>query len=177
MHLIHLARDVPGVTIDFAVTTANSFFKRLCEITRLLVELPEISFQSTVARIPFYTSGNRRRLAADLGVKSNQLAISSNAFEVRFGCPNLLDEAWEPGTYESLRKEAASAYINSPRGAVITSKGLKISSIYDWFKEDFGGSKDEVLKHIREYADADLAAAIDGGAQIVGYDYDWTLNK
>lgn len=93
------------------------------------------------------------------------------------GCPNLLDKAWEADTHEALRKEAAAAYINSPRGVVVTSKGLRISSIYDWFKEDFGGNKEEVLKHIRKYADADLAAAIDGGAQIVDYDYDWTLNK
>lgn len=93
------------------------------------------------------------------------------------GCPNLLNEAWEADTHAALRKKAAADYINSPRGVVVTSKGLKVSSIYDWFKEDFGGSKDEVLKHIREYADADLAAAIDGGAQIVGYDYNWTLNK
>lgn len=92
------------------------------------------------------------------------------------GCPNLLQTAWEPETYEVLRKEAAAAYINSPRGVVITPKGLKISSIYKWFKEDFGGT-DGVLKHIRDYADADLAAAIDGGAKIVDYDYDWSLNE
>jgi hypothetical protein len=93
------------------------------------------------------------------------------------GCPNLLQSAWEADTHETLRKEAAAAYINSPRGVVVTSKGLKVSSIYKWFKEDFGGSKERVLQHIREYADADLAAAIDAGAEIVDYDYDWTLNE
>jgi len=92
------------------------------------------------------------------------------------GCPNLLNTAWEADTLESVRKEAASAYINSPRGVIVTPKGLKVSSIFKWFKEDFGG-KDGVLKHIREYADADLAAAIDGGAKVVGYDYDWSLNE
>ena len=93
------------------------------------------------------------------------------------GCPNLLNSAWEADSYEAQRKEAASAYINSPRGVVVTSKGLKVSSIYKWFKEDFGGNKENVLKHIRQYADADLAAAIDGGAKIVDYDYDWSLNE
>lgn len=93
------------------------------------------------------------------------------------GCPNLLDEAWEASSYEAVRKQAASDYINSPRGVVITPKGLKVSSIYKWFKEDFGGSKETVLEHIREYADADLAAAIDGGAKIVDYGYDWSVNK
>lgn len=93
------------------------------------------------------------------------------------GCPNLLNEAWEAGTYESRRKQAAADYINSPRGVVVTPKGLKVSSIYKWFDEDFGGSKETVLKHIRQYADADLAAAIDGGAKIVDYDYDWSVNN
>ena len=93
------------------------------------------------------------------------------------GCPNLLDRAWEADSYEALRKEAAAAYINSPRGVVITSKGLKVSSIFKWFKDDFGGSKENVLRHIRQYADSDLAAAIDSGATIVDYDYDWSVNN
>jgi len=93
------------------------------------------------------------------------------------GCPNLLDKAWEADSYEALRKEAASAYINSPRGVVMTPKGLKVSSIYKWFKDDFGGSRERVLAHIRDYADEDLAAAIDGGAKIVDYDYNWSLNE
>ena len=93
------------------------------------------------------------------------------------GCPNLLDTAWEADTLEAGRIEAAKDYINSPRGAVIKGDKLTVSSIYDWFEEDFGGSKDGVLKHLREHANADLAAAIDGGAKIDGYDYDWSLNK
>jgi len=92
------------------------------------------------------------------------------------GCPNLLDTAWEAGSLEAERQKAASAYINSPRGVQITPKGLKISSIFKWFKEDFGG-KSGVLKHIRQYARPELAQAIDNGAQIVDYGYDWSLNE
>ena len=92
------------------------------------------------------------------------------------GCPNLLDNAWEADTLHAKRKEAAAAYINSPRGVQITPKGLKISSIYKWFKEDFDG-KAGTLKHIRQYAGPELAAAIDGGAKIVDYGYDWSLNE
>ena len=92
------------------------------------------------------------------------------------GCPNLLDSAWEASTLEQKRQQAAAAYINSPRGVQITPKGLKISSIFKWFKEDFGG-KDGTLKHIRQYAGPQLAAAIDNGAKIVDYGYDWSLNE
>jgi len=92
------------------------------------------------------------------------------------GCPNLLDSAWEAGSLDAARKKAAADYINSPRGVQITPKGLKISSIFKWFKEDFGG-KSGTLKHIRQYARPELAQAIDNGAKIVDYGYDWSLNE
>lgn len=93
------------------------------------------------------------------------------------GCPNLKAGIWKAETLNEDRDVAARAFVNSPRGAEITPKGLKVSSIYKWFKEDFGGDKAGTLKHLREYADADLAAAIDGGAKITGFDYDWSLNE
>ena len=93
------------------------------------------------------------------------------------GCPNLLDTAWEANTLDAARKKAATDYINTPRGVKITPKGLVVSSIFKWFKEDFGGSKANVLKHIRQHANPQLAAAIDSGATITGYDYDWSLNN
>ncbi len=92
------------------------------------------------------------------------------------GCPNLKAGEWEVATFDSDRDAAARDFVNSPRGARITNKGLVVSSIYKWFDEDFGGSKQGVLNHLRQYADEDLAAAIDGGAKISGYEYDWTLN-
>jgi len=92
------------------------------------------------------------------------------------GCPNLQAGEWRAETLQADRERAARAFINSPRGVAVNGKNLTASSIYKWFKEDFGGSKANQLKHFREFADADLAAAIDGGATIRGYDYDWSLN-
>ena len=92
------------------------------------------------------------------------------------GCPNLLAGEWRAETLQADREEAARAFINSPRGVAVNGNRLTLSSIYNWFKEDFGGSKANQLRHIREFADADLAAAIDNGATIRGYDYDWSLN-
>lgn len=93
------------------------------------------------------------------------------------GCPNLSDKLWSGETLEADRKQAASDFINSPRGARIDGDELELSSIYKWFKEDFGDSKSETLKHLRKHAGPELAAAIDAGAKIDGYDYDWSLNK
>jgi len=93
------------------------------------------------------------------------------------GCPNLKVGEWRAETLNAELDQAARDFINSPRGVKVTSRGLVVSSIYSWFDEDFGGSKASVLAHIRQFADADLAAAIDGGAKIRSYDYDWSLNK
>jgi len=92
------------------------------------------------------------------------------------GCPNLPNFAWTPANYKAERENAAAAYINSPRGVQITSKGLKISSIFKWFKEDFGG-KSGLIPHLRKHAGPELARAIDNGARVVGDDYNWDLNK
>ena len=93
------------------------------------------------------------------------------------GCPNLKDGVWRAETLEQDREAAARAFINSPRGVRITPKGLVVSSIFNWFKDDFGGSNDRVVAHLRQFAGPELAAAIDAGAQIVGHDYDWSLNE
>jgi len=92
------------------------------------------------------------------------------------GCPNLHGGEWRAETLDADRERAARAFINSPRGAFVKNGSLTVSSIYKWFDEDFGGNKTSVLNHIRKFADTDLAAAIDNGATIRGYDYDWSLN-
>ncbi len=93
------------------------------------------------------------------------------------GCPNLADKLWTGATLETDREQAARDFINSPRGVKIKGDTLEVSSIYQWFKGDFGGSKSETLKHLREFAGPDLAAAIDAGAKIDGHDYNWSLNQ
>lgn len=92
------------------------------------------------------------------------------------GCPNLKDGLWRAETLDADRDAAARAFINSPRGVGLQKRGLKLSSIYKWFKEDFGGSKKSVLAHIEKYAESDLADAIENGMTIGDYSYDWSLN-
>ena len=93
------------------------------------------------------------------------------------GCPNLPSKLWVGETLDADRDAAARAFINSPRGVAIKGNKLKVSSIYDWFKDDFGGSKSATLDHYRKYAGPELRAALDTGAAIDGYDYNWDLNE
>jgi len=92
------------------------------------------------------------------------------------GCPNLQREAFTSSTNETLLEAAARAYVNHPRGAALADDGLTVSSIYIWFKEDFGGSDAGVIAHLRRYAAPDLTNRLAGVTTIAGDRYDWRLN-
>lgn len=94
-----------------------------------------------------------------------------------YGCPNLADKAFEAATLEEQLDEGARAFVNHPRGVSIRKNGtLKVSEIYKWFQDDFGGSKSSVVEHLLEYAEPELAAQIRANPKISKYDYDWSLN-
>lgn len=94
-----------------------------------------------------------------------------------YGCPNIGMKAWRAETLEADLDAAARAYINHLRGVVVASDGgLKVSSIYSWFKADFGGSDAALIVHFKQYAGPELAKALEKATSIAGDDYDWSLN-
>jgi len=92
------------------------------------------------------------------------------------GCPNLLPRAFAAEDLESLLDKAARDYINHPRGARIEGGRLYVSSIYEWFKADFGGTDQGVIDHLRTFAAPGLSDQLTGLSAIADDDYDWSLN-
>lgn len=93
------------------------------------------------------------------------------------GCPNLQPSPWSAATLDSDLDAAARAFVNHPRAVTVKADGsLKISSIYRWFIEDFGGNDAGILRHLRQFANADLAERLSGTPRISEDAYDWTLN-
>ena len=92
------------------------------------------------------------------------------------GCPNLMREAFTGAKLDSQLNAGASAYINNPRGLNLHGGSATASSIYDWFKSDFGGGADGVLAHARKYASPSLKREMESITTISGYDYNWALN-
>jgi hypothetical protein len=87
------------------------------------------------------------------------------------GCPNLQASAFTASNTDNLLEQAAHTFINSNKGVEITSESVTLSSIYDWFREDFqieGG----VIEHIRQYR-----PQINDYQGKLHYDYDWSLNR
>lgn len=92
------------------------------------------------------------------------------------GCPNLQPQPFSADTVHEVLDQAARDYVNHPRGARVENGRLKVSSIYSWFKEDFGNNDAGVIAHLTQYANDDLKAKLADISRVNGYDYDWTLN-
>lgn len=92
------------------------------------------------------------------------------------GCPNLRREAATAANSEAYLEAGARAYVNHPRGSRVENGRLVVSSIYEWFQEDFGGNDAGVISHLRQYANDELAAALDQVSKISDDHYDWALN-
>ncbi|MBC6439943.1 MAG: DUF547 domain-containing protein [Rhodospirillales bacterium] len=93
------------------------------------------------------------------------------------GCPNLADAAYVGPAVDRMMSRAAAIYVNHPRGAGLDLKGrLVVSSLYDWYDDDFGENEAAIVDHIRGYAAEPLIDRMAGIDEIEGYAYDWALN-
>ncbi len=92
------------------------------------------------------------------------------------GCPNLQPVPFAPDTLDAQLDAAARAYVNHPRGVRRQGDDLVVSSIYHWFREDFGDSEQGVISHLLRFAAPQLAARLRRHRGGLEHDYDWTLN-
>lgn len=91
------------------------------------------------------------------------------------GCPNLAAGVYTAENLEEFLDAAAGAYVNHPRGVDRNGRRLYLSSIYNWYKEDFG-NRTELETHLLKYADPETAEKIRGASGRISYGYDWNLN-
>jgi len=92
-------------------------------------------------------------------------------------CPNLSATAYTSENTEELLEQGARQYVNHIRGVSFEEEELNVSSIYHWYKDDFGGNNKSLIKHLINYADTDLAKQLSNYQGDVEHDYDWKLNK
>ena len=86
------------------------------------------------------------------------------------GCPNLRTSAFTAASLAGDLDQAARDYITHPRGAQMTSNGLVVSSIFEWYQVDFGGNDAGVIAHLAQYGGPT------GATRIYDDTYDWALN-
>lgn len=92
------------------------------------------------------------------------------------GCPNLQPIPFEADRLDRQLDDAAIEFVNHRRAVEIDSGQVTTSSVFAWFKEDFGGNDPSVIAHLKAYAAPDLAMKLEGISHIDGHEYDWQLN-
>lgn len=90
------------------------------------------------------------------------------------GCPNLIDEAFSAANSDELMEAAASDFINHSRGVEISGKRVTLSSIFDWYGDDFGANESEIIVYIRRYRHTSDETH---NFTSFDYQYDWALNR
>jgi len=92
-------------------------------------------------------------------------------------CPNLWAVAVTVEIAEEYLDYGAKAFINHARGSRVENGHVVVSSIYKWFLEDFGGTEEAIIEHLKAYASNEYASEL-AGVKVVRYEsYDWTLNS
>jgi hypothetical protein len=106
--------------------------------------------------------------------KDNRVHYAVNCASL--GCPNLKPVAYTGENADALLEQGAREFINHPRAVAVTNGKLRVSSIYVWFQEDFGGNAEGLMEHWRKYADGTLANKLQSYSGGLDHDYDWRLN-
>jgi len=97
-----------------------------------------------------------------------------------YSCPNLAGSAFTSQNIDSLLDRGARDYINDARGVSFDGADLLVSSIYHWYKDDFGGEDASLISHFKLYAKPELKEKLiefernDGDIE---HDYNWQLNE
>ena len=82
-------------------------------------------------------------------------------------CPPLRNEAYTGDRLEEQLGEQTRAFLNDDGFTEVDGDAVTVSSIFDWYGEDFG----DVARYIGKYRDD-----VDAGAEVSFSDYDWSLN-
>jgi hypothetical protein len=97
-----------------------------------------------------------------------------------YSCPNLAGKAFTSQNMNDLLDNGAREYVNHVRGVKIDGEDLLVSSIYHWYKGDFGGEDASLLAHLKNYANPKLKAkisAFENGNGDIEHSYNWDLNE
>jgi len=93
------------------------------------------------------------------------------------GCADIVAYPYTGPAMDRAMEVAAMNFINQGPAVIDTRQGsLRVSSIFDWYEDDFGGTDEMIISHLREFADDELADRLAGMSRVSGHGFDWTLN-
>ena len=143
---------------------------------------------TTLGRIKFFRTTEHRVAGKNLDLNSIEDRVMK--FEdprARFALvkgaytsPNLRSGAYRGDSLEQQLDEAARDFINDRRKNRFSTalRLAKLSQIFEWHADDFGGEESEILKFLAPYVDKDGVeeAILRGGWDIDYMDFEWSIN-
>ncbi len=136
----------------------------------------------------FDPKGKRRQLCLDdiehgiLRPKFADARLHAAVNCASLGCPPLRAEPYRGTDLDQQLSDQVHAWLVDPdRNDLKPLKGaIRVSKIFDWFEDDFGGGDEEVVRWIAtQLQDADLAGVLGRAASTLRVRYlayDWALN-
>lgn len=92
-------------------------------------------------------------------------------------CPPLAPHAYSGSLLSSQLDEACRAALNDSGWVQIGVEELRVSKIFDWYRQDFGSAETAVREFIARYRPQDREAIMDASRKLKYLDYDWRLNR
>jgi len=88
-------------------------------------------------------------------------------------CPPLLGTPFTAKTLDKTLQQLTKDFINhNPLALVESEDSVKLSKIFEWYKDDFGGD-DQLINYINQYRDQKVST----DKKVKFLSYDWNLNK
>lgn len=89
------------------------------------------------------------------------------------GCPVIANFGYNPIELDAQLKSQTKKALNNSKFVYQNDKGVFLSEIFSWYKEDFGGSTESAVNYINKYR----TKAFSKTANVQFYPYDWKLNE
>ena len=92
------------------------------------------------------------------------------------GCPDLAAQAYQGATLDAMLNAQQLAYLSHPRAIRLDKNELVLSSLFQWYREDFAADEAGAIAYLAAHAPPTVAARLRGFHGAVSYAYDWDLN-
>ncbi|MEM1081226.1 MAG: DUF547 domain-containing protein [Pseudomonadota bacterium] len=112
---------------------------------------------------------------AERGWKDARVHFAVNCASV--GCPALRQVIFEPDTLETMLSENTRQALDTSLHLVRDGNTLRVTSLFDWYHDDFVEQSGSVREFILEYGSDTAAAAVEATNRIRYIDYNWQLNR
>jgi hypothetical protein len=107
--------------------------------------------------------------------QDNRIHYAINCASI--GCPDLSVRPFSSVNINHQLDTMAYRFINQHKAVQFIEKTLVISSIYDWFSDDFGESHSDIIKHLTQYSKPELKKELENYSGEINFEYNWKLNS